>query len=180
MAETQLVGKLKDLMADKTSSTTANRNAGKKDLGKDAFLQLLVAQLKNQDPQKPMDDTSFIAEMAQFSSLEQMQNLNQTMSKQQQFQSLTQASGMIGKYVSLQDSADNSMTITGQVSEVRANGSTVNVVIDGKEYDASTITNVSDQPLKSAVTGPPTGTASTGTATPTASTTTTPPTGTGA
>jgi flagellar basal-body rod modification protein FlgD len=164
MAETQLVGNLKDLMADTTSSTSANRNAGKKDLGKDAFLQLLVAQLKNQDPQKPMDDTSFIAEMAQFSSLEQMQNLNQTMTKQQQFQSLTQASGMIGKYVSLQDSADNSMTITGQVSEVRSNGSTVNVVIDGKEYDSSTITNVSDKPLTGAAgSATTTTTASTGT-----------------
>jgi flagellar hook assembly protein FlgD len=93
-----------------------------------------------------------------------MQNLNQTMTKQQQFQSLTQASGMIGKYVSLQDSADNSMTITGQVSEVRSNGSTVNVVIDGKEYDSSTITNVSDKPLTGAAgSATTTTTASTGT-----------------
>ena len=45
------------------------------DLGKDAFLQLLVTQLKNQDPLNPQDNSSYIAELAQFSSLEQMTNV---------------------------------------------------------------------------------------------------------
>ena len=44
-------------------------------LGKDAFLQILITQLQNQDPTSPMDDKEFIAQMAQFSSLEQMQNM---------------------------------------------------------------------------------------------------------
>lgn len=48
-------------------------------LDKDAFLKLLVTQLQNQDPLSPMEDREFIAQMAQFSSLEQMQNLNDTM-----------------------------------------------------------------------------------------------------
>lgn len=56
-------------------------NSGKRtEMGKDQFLNLLVTQLKYQDPLNPMDDKSFIAEMAQFSSLEQMQNLSSVMS----------------------------------------------------------------------------------------------------
>ena len=50
------------------------------ELGKDAFLRLLIAQLSNQDPLNPMDDREFIAQMAQFTALEQMTQLNKTMS----------------------------------------------------------------------------------------------------
>ena len=55
-----------------SNPTTAKKND---DLGKDAFLQLLVTQLKNQDPLDPQDNSSYIAELAQFSSLEQMTNV---------------------------------------------------------------------------------------------------------
>jgi flagellar hook assembly protein FlgD len=77
-----------------------------------------------------------------------MQNLNKTMSSQQAFASLTQASGMIGKYVQLQDSTDGSTVITGQVSEVRNIDGDVKVVIDGKEYKSTDITKVSDKVIK--------------------------------
>jgi flagellar basal-body rod modification protein FlgD len=50
-------------------------NEQKKDLGKDDFLNLLVTQMTNQNPLEPMGDTEFLAQMAQFSSLEQMQNI---------------------------------------------------------------------------------------------------------
>ena len=56
--------------AEKPKETKAND-----DLGKDAFLQLLVTQLQNQDPLNPQDNSSYIAELAQFSSLEQMTNV---------------------------------------------------------------------------------------------------------
>jgi flagellar basal-body rod modification protein FlgD len=157
MADTALVGNVSDLIGQ--AEANATKRTANKELGKDAFLQLLVAQLKNQDPQKPMDDTSFIAEMAQFSSLEQMQNLNKTMESQQAFASLTQASGMIGKYVQLQDSANGSAVVTGQVSEVRTIDGDVKVVIDGKEYASGDITKVSDKAIATTPTTTETGTA---------------------
>ncbi|MCL7746471.1 flagellar hook assembly protein FlgD [Halalkalibacter alkaliphilus] len=71
-------------------------------LGKDDFLKILITQLQNQDPANPMDDREFIAQMAQFSSLEQMTNMNQAMQKfitMQTSQNLVQHSELIGKNV---------------------------------------------------------------------------------
>lgn len=53
----------------------------KNDLDKDAFLRLLTTQLANQDPLNPMEDREFIAQLAQFTALEQMQNLNKNFEK---------------------------------------------------------------------------------------------------
>ena len=92
-------------------------------LGKDDFLKLLVSKLQNQDPLKPMDDQSFVAELAQFSSLEQMNNIAEGISKQNQLSYLqsqglnnVMASGLIGKEVKAQFSTltvdtDNRPTI---------------------------------------------------------------------
>lgn len=65
-------------MVNEVSSTTssANVSANKSVLGKDDFLKLMIAQLKNQDPLNPMDGTEYAAQLAQFSSLEQLTNLN--------------------------------------------------------------------------------------------------------
>ncbi|MNS44753.1 Basal-body rod modification protein FlgD [compost metagenome] len=145
MASTDLVGSVKDLIgqADKSSARKVN-----KELGKDAFLQLLVSQLKHQDPMKPMDDTSFIAEMAQFSSLEQMQNMNKLLEAQQSFGQLSQASNMIGKYVTIQLPGEEAQIVTGKVEEVRSMAGQINVVIDGKPYNSVDIRQVSDKPTK--------------------------------
>jgi flagellar basal-body rod modification protein FlgD len=61
--------------ADRANSYSAITDAS---LGRDAFLQLMITQIRNQNPLDPLDDREFLSQMAQFSSLEQMQNLNNT------------------------------------------------------------------------------------------------------
>ncbi|MBA1333857.1 MAG: Flagellar basal-body rod modification protein FlgD [Firmicutes bacterium] len=62
-----------------STTTTTTSNTATTEMGKDTFLQLLVVQMRNQDPLNPVDDKEFLAQMAQFSTLEQIQNLSATM-----------------------------------------------------------------------------------------------------
>ena len=87
-----------------TENTATNSNTGKAGsaMGQDAFLKLLITQLKNQSPLNPQDNTAFVAQLAQFSSLEGIQNLNTTVSalsnSMQSSQALT-ASALVGRTV---------------------------------------------------------------------------------
>ncbi len=63
------------------AQTTARQAAGKKDLDKDQFINILMTQLQHQDPMNPLEDKDFIAQMAQFSSLEQLTNMNTAITK---------------------------------------------------------------------------------------------------
>lgn len=68
-----------------------------KGLDKNAFLSLLVTQLKNQDPTNPQDNSAFAAQLAQFSSLEQLQQANQTLTQIGQFFGVMHTTGSEGK-----------------------------------------------------------------------------------
>ena len=70
--------------ASSTAAAAASAQAAQPGgaLGKDAFMKLLIAQMKNQDPMNPMQGDQMAAQLAQFSSLEQMQQMNQTLSSQ--------------------------------------------------------------------------------------------------
>jgi flagellar basal-body rod modification protein FlgD len=88
------------------ASGNAKKTGGTQSLGKDDFLHLLVTKLQNQDPMKPMEDEGFIAQLAQFSSLEQMNNISDGITNLNkysllQMQSMTNASAanLIGKEV---------------------------------------------------------------------------------
>jgi flagellar basal-body rod modification protein FlgD len=90
----------------------ASRNTGD-DLGKDEFLKILIVQMQNQDPLNPMDDKEFIAQMAQFTALEQMQNV----AKASQMQ---QATLMIGNYIKAEVNGDNGQELVyGKVISIR-------------------------------------------------------------
>lgn len=108
-----------------------NRNAGQ-DMGKDQFLQLLVTQLQHQDPLKPMEDKEFIAQMAQFSSLEQMQNLVKATE-------LQQATAMIGQVVKAEVTGDDGTEIVyGRVIASKMESGTTYLTLDnGREIKSS-------------------------------------------
>ena len=113
-------------------------------LGKDQFLQLLITQLRHQDPINPVEDKEFIAQLAQFSSLEQMQNLNTTMSDlmlaQQKLTSLAQATQMIGKEVELYTQEGES--IFGRVTGVQFKAGWPQIMVGGKLYEFAEVVTI--------------------------------------
>ena len=122
-----------------TSENASKRNTNG-ELGKNDFLNLLVTQLRYQDPLNPTDDKEFIAQMAQFSSLEQMQNMSNTLSNSQAF-------SMIGKRVTatISDSSTSELkTVVGEVSTVKVSSGKTYVVINGQDIEASKVTQVDE------------------------------------
>ncbi len=99
-------------------------------LGQDDFLKLLVAQLGAQDPLNPMKDMDFVAQMAQFSSLEQAKSTQTELAHMQQF---TQANAMLGRTVSFQTTAASPVR-QGTVSAVAITGGVPAIVVDGTAY----------------------------------------------
>lgn len=109
-----------------------------RDLGKDDFLKLLITQLSNQDPTSPMENTEFIAQMAQFSSLEQMTNMNQEFAKMNSMLVSSQAVGTIGKTV---DITLGDTKTTGVVEAVTY-GANPQVRVNNMYYDMKQISAV--------------------------------------
>ncbi|MER2105571.1 MAG: flagellar hook assembly protein FlgD [Solibacillus sp.] len=139
------------LKAPGIKTTTETDNGA---LGKDAFLKILITQLQNQDPTSPMDDKEFIAQMAQFSSLEQMQNMTTAMenllSSQQQTQMMSYTN-FIGKEVKWHevtdkvDADDKPITTegTGVITELKfVNGDPIFKLSDGKEISPGNVSSV--------------------------------------
>jgi len=110
-------------------------------LSKDAFLRLLITQLRYQDPLQPMQDREFIAQMAQFSSLEQMQNLNASLDSLRLMEAASQAASLIGREVTLL-SPSGTDTITGIVESVTFNLGVPQIVVDGVEYPLGLVMEV--------------------------------------
>ena len=116
-------------------ANTVNGRTASQQLGKDDFLKLLITQLSNQDPTNPMEDTLFIAQMAQFSSLEQMTNMNESFNKMAAMINSSQAAATIGRTVDI----DVGDTTARGVVEATTMGSQPQVMVNGMYYDLDKI-----------------------------------------
>ncbi len=114
---------------------TVNGRKASNELGKDDFLKILIAQLSNQDPTSPLENTEFIAQMAQFSSLEQMTNMSQSFEKMSAFVNSSEAQSMIGRSVEI-DLGDTS--VQGTV-EAATRGTQPQVLVNGMYYSMDQI-----------------------------------------
>ena len=112
-----------------TNINTTRPAEGPQTVDYDAFLQLLVAQMQNQDPTEPISDTEYIAQLASFSNVEQSTKVNEKLDYLIQMASVQQAGSLIGRTVT---SADG--TISGTVDQVRiVNDGTIAILGNGQE-----------------------------------------------
>lgn len=126
-----------------TSSSQTKNDALNAQLGKDAFLKLLTAQLKYQDPLNPTDNQDFLAQMAQFSSLEQITNLAKANTDNLFASQMGQGVQMIDKQVAYQDPKDSTKTITGKCLGVVIQDKTIMLQIGEEMIPLSLVQAVS-------------------------------------
>lgn len=122
-----------------TQNTTSTSNSSSS-LDKDAFLQLLVTQMKYQDPLEPTENTEYVSQLATFSELEEMENFNSN-------SSITRATSLVGQYVTV--------NVTGATGETTLKGGKVDYVaiengkaflnIDGTNYSIDDLDSVVDE-----------------------------------
>lgn len=124
------------------SKTQSSSGSG---MDKDAFLQLLVAQMKYQDPLEPTSNTEYISQYAQFSQVEQMQNMAGSMT-------LQRASSLVGENVIIEteNASGKTTTVQGMVEYVTYENNKAFLSIDGSLYSMDDVKNVVDKTYQQA------------------------------
>ena len=136
-----------------TAKVTAEKNksnVGNSTMTGDEFLQLLMTQLKYQDPLNPMDTDQFTTQQAQLQQVTELQSLNKTLASSN---SMMQASSLIGKDVTLTDPDDDTKTITGTVSEAKISDGEASVVIGNTSYPLDLVVSIKDASASSSTSG---------------------------
>lgn len=113
-------------------------------LGKDQFLSILVTQLRNQDPMQPLQDKDFIAQMAQFTSVEQLMNMSTELTLMRQ--NIGSASSLIGKTIewSEYDEAGEVTTVKGIVDSIISKEGILYAKVGGAEVALDYVTSISE------------------------------------
>lgn len=129
---------LTKMQVDSINAAVNNGRTYSPELNKDDFLKILITQLEHQDPTEPMEDKEFIAQMAQFSSLEQITNMSRQFEQLARTLSAGTAMNMLGRNVVL---SSQGSVISGMVEEVTG-GEFPQVLVNGEYYDASLVERV--------------------------------------
>jgi flagellar basal-body rod modification protein FlgD len=129
------------LVGSGSSAGVVDGAPAQKTLNQDDFLKLLVTQMSSQDPLNPQTDTNFVAQMAQFSALEQSKTMSSDIAGMRSDQQVLQANSLLGRTVTL-NPGDGTQT-TGQVSSVQMSAGTPSIVVNGKPYDLSMLSSIS-------------------------------------
>ena len=121
--------------ANTTASTPVSLGMG--DLTSGSFLQLLTVQLRNQDPLNPMDPSAMLSQLAQFTSLQQSQELNTQMTSSQQQNSMTQGAALVGQNLRIQ--LQDGSQVEGKVQQVSWASGAMALQINGTQYPMTKI-----------------------------------------
>ncbi len=121
-----------------TPLTSAAQGSGA--LDENAFMQLLITQMQNQDPLQPTDDQQFIAQLAQFSTLEQTTQLNNQVTSLGLMISSGQALSLVGRNIQYSDA--NGATASGQVTGVSFSNGMAQLEVNGVNVSPSNVTRV--------------------------------------
>jgi flagellar basal-body rod modification protein FlgD len=113
---------------DTATTTTSRKNS----VDSQMFLQLLVAQLRNQDPMNPADSQQMMGQMAQLQSVDQLTTISKAMQAQQEMDALTQSLLLMGKTVEYTDSTGE-QTLSGVVSGVKFDQGLPTLVVGGQD-----------------------------------------------
>ncbi|TFG81789.1 MAG: flagellar hook assembly protein FlgD [Spirochaetales bacterium] len=128
------------MAVDAFNKTLSEGKVTKNELDKDDFLKILITQLQHQDPTNPMQDKEFIAQMAQFSSLEQMTNMASGFGKLSGVLASSEAQSLLGKNVEITDAESS---VNGRVEQV-IRGEFPLVMVNGKFYDLEQVSVVAE------------------------------------
>jgi len=126
------------VQVDTINAALKNERLASNELDKDDFLKILLTQLTHQDPTQPMEDKEFIAQMAQFSTLEQMTNMSKEFSALSGLLTQNQAISLIGKTVEV---AMGEKRIEGMVEEISGHDYP-QLLIGGRYYDLADVTKI--------------------------------------
>ena len=138
-------GKIMETASQSSVSGAANQVSPTNGYDKDAFLQLLVAQMKYQDPLEPTENTEYIAQYATFSQVEQLQNMAGSMD-------LYRASGMVGQTVQIttKDAEGEDKLVEGVVDYVKYEAGKAYVAVGGELYASADVTAIIDNEYNTA------------------------------